>query len=214
MTVDQTKDGQTTLFVLGPPKGSGRQASNALRRSTDRGHTWTDLSTALIRAADSSGNGRIERMRRIATNQAQPDVLYLSADLRTASGGYRHGVFKSTDAGDSWTYLFPQPKSLDRIRDDRRKAKMPEYEPGWLPIEFSWGWGGNAMFLSTNQADPDQILWTDMGRTIGSKDGGTSWHGLYSKRGEDGYYGSRGLEATPISATGAATIAGRPGATR
>lgn len=184
-----------TLYVIGPSTGEGAETKGAIRRSTDGGETWTDLSSSFVVSAYD--DGKVMRMRNIVGNQARPEVIYVSADIQNSRGVYSYGIYKSTDAGDSWKFLFPSPETRTALRVHKRDAETPDFDPGWASIEFRWSWGGTAHDMTVSQSNSDHFLRTDMGRTIGTQDGGRSWRNLYSNRAEQpGHYGSRGLETT------------------
>lgn len=184
----------TLLYVLGSATNTGKQTTGAFFRSKDDGETWEDLSPLFVAGADPEG--RIVRMRRIETSRADPSTVYVSAEVRGAKGEWHYGMFKSIDAGDSWDFLFPKYEMHDEFRLQRHLAQFDHFEPGWVPLEFKWGWGGSALDMAVNPSDPDQLLWTDMGRTLGTSDGGKTWKNLYCNRGKPQHYGSRGLDVT------------------
>lgn len=192
-TINQDGQQTTILYALGKPIETGPKTKGAVWRSTDDGDTWEDLSPQFLAGADPAG--RIAWTRRIGVCASNPRTVYVSADAHGARGSWCHGVFKSTDAGESWKYLFPTHAMHDEFRLRKEKAKFDHFKPGWVPLEFTWGWGGNAMHLEVSATDADRLLWTDMGRTISTLDGGKTWQNLYCNRGELGHYGSRGLEA-------------------
>lgn len=182
------------LYALGKATGTGSDTSGAFWRSRDEGATWQDLSAQFLAGIDSEG--RIVQMRRVETSLADPDTIYVSADVRGKNDAWHYGMFKSTDAGDTWKFLFPQYEMYDAFRLQRQHAEFDHFDPGWVPLEFSWSWGGNAMNIALSPSDPNQLLWTDMGRTLGTQDGGNTWKNLYSKRDIPGSYSSRGLDVT------------------
>jgi photosystem II stability/assembly factor-like uncharacterized protein len=77
-------------------------SSPRVLKSTDSGSTWTEKSSGL---ALSSANHRVDRMS-IAIAPTRPNILYVAAGIDNGSfAGEVSHVFKSTDAGDSWTDL-------------------------------------------------------------------------------------------------------------
>ena len=182
------------LYALCTPSAESSGDNAAIWRSNDGGDRWEDLTSRFRAAVDVDGT--IVRMRRIETNRVSPERLYVSAEVRGSDGRWSYGVFHTADGGDSWEFLFPKQDVYDRLRRDGRRATFDHLQPGWIPLEFSWGWGGSPADLAVCQSHPDHVLWTDAGRTLGSQDGGRSWAALYSDRHNVGRYGSRGLEVT------------------
>ena len=188
--VEQT----TLLYALGTPSDTGTETTNAIFRSKDDGATWEDLSPQFVAGVDPGG--RIVRMRRIETSLADPNTAYVSAELRDVKGRWHYGMLKSIDAGDTWSFLFPRYEMHEEFRLQRHLAQFDDFEPGWVPLEFNWFLAGSAINMAVSPSDPDQLLWTDMGRTMGTQDGGKTWKGLYCNRGKPRYYNSRGLDVT------------------
>ncbi|MDA1017729.1 MAG: hypothetical protein O3A00_25135, partial [Planctomycetota bacterium] len=184
----------TLLYALGGATNTGSETTGAIFRSKDDGETWEDLSPQFVAGIDP--DGRIVRMRRIEACLADPNTAYVSAEIRGAKGEWHYGMFKSIDAGDSWSFLFPKYEMHDVFRLQGHLAQFDHFEPGWVPLEFSWGWGGTALDLAVSPSDPDQLLWTDMGRSLGTQDGGKTWKELYCNRGKLRHYSSRGLDVT------------------
>ncbi len=182
------------LFAIGKANGTGPETTNAIWRSTDGGESWQDMSQQFLASVDP--DGRIISMRRVESCGRTPSTLYISADVRNGRDHWYHGAFKSTDGGDSWQFLMPTPAMNDEFRQRHSEAEFEHFEPGWVPLEFTWWWGGNAMHFAVSPTDPDRLLWTDMGRTLATFDGGKTWRNLYCNRGELEHYSSRGLEVT------------------
>jgi photosystem II stability/assembly factor-like uncharacterized protein len=112
-------------------------------KSTDAGATWSSLDVAGI--VDST-MGRTS----IALCAAQPDVLYIGVSEVVGDGRtWLMGVFKSTDAGATWTKLI-------------------------VPFDYmvSQGWYDNIM--GVHPVNPD-IVYAGGVKLIRSSDGGATW---------------------------------------
>jgi photosystem II stability/assembly factor-like uncharacterized protein len=89
-------DPQILYAGLGTPGGA---SENGVYRTTDGGTTWTRMANGF----PSSGVGRIA----LALAPGAPSVLYaaIMAAFGTSNGGQLLGIWKSTDAGASWTRM-------------------------------------------------------------------------------------------------------------
>ncbi len=180
---------QFTLFVLGEPRQNAGVSAGAILSSTDGGTTWTDLSKNL--AAVAGTKGRIVKTESVACT-AHPSTVYVCADLRNGAGDYWDGVFTSADGGGTWTYSFPGPNILTLWRKQFDQWDVRFYSPDWITRELKWGWGGSTL----GAGEGGRVLRTDMGRLVGTDDGGKTWRQLFSdERGHD-CWSSRGLEVT------------------
>ena len=125
--------------------GSG----GGLFKSTDGGSTWHPLS-----------NGLPKDLSQIYVAIAPSDPHRLYATLSTASG--KLGVYRSDDAGDSWTQITTDPRPAGRIG------------------------GGD---LSIPKVDPKNadLLYVVSTVTMRSADGGKTWSGFRGAPGGDDY---------------------------
>ena len=125
--------------------GSG----GGLFKSTDGGSTWHALT-----------NGLPKDLSQIYVAIAPSDSRRLYATLSTAAG--KLGVYRSDDAGDSWTQITTDPRPSGRIG------------------------GGDLPIPKVDPKDPD-LLYVVSTVTMRSADGGKTWSGFRGAPGGDDY---------------------------
>lgn len=133
------------------PNSSGRayflSVSGNLYRSLDSGSTWTANSSAVAQYYHGDGG--------LAVDPSDDDIVYSAGYSAAAGGDIDHGVYRSNDAGASWTMV----KNLDT--------------PGT----------GDSGEVITGIVSPDSdkvvfitnINWGDSGAIYYSQDGGRNW---------------------------------------
>jgi photosystem II stability/assembly factor-like uncharacterized protein len=173
----RTSGGPLTLYAVTRVHGK----DGGLYLSHDGGALWSCVTPALRTAVKDLGDGF--RIRAIAANDVNANTLYVSVT------GPRYGVYKTEDGGQTFVYQLP---------GDHFKPIGGHYEAGWCTLDphFGFGWGAEAMDLAACATDPNLVLWTDDGRTIGTTDGGRTWQQLYTNHVKDNWWSSRGLEVT------------------
>ncbi|HEX4785880.1 MAG TPA: glycoside hydrolase, partial [Candidatus Sulfotelmatobacter sp.] len=125
--------------------GSG----GGLFKSTDGGSTWHPLN-----------NGLPKDLSQIYVAIAPSDPRRLYATLSTAAG--KLGVYRSDDAGDSWTQITNDPRPAGRIG------------------------GGDLSIPKVDPKNPD-LLYVVSTVTMRSADGGKTWSGFRGAPGGDDY---------------------------
>ncbi len=107
----------TTRGVLGVTSVNGGASSNVpgaapygLYKSTDSGATWTFLHNGTANGAEcnavpAAAACSLRGVRRVAVDPSDPDTLY--------AGSYARGVWRSNDAGATWTQIKPSLNSAD-----------------------------------------------------------------------------------------------------
>jgi photosystem II stability/assembly factor-like uncharacterized protein len=151
------------VAALGPAWKAG--GDRGLYKTTDGGATWK-----LIKAGANTKTGAID----IQIDPSNPDVLYLAMweRYRTPyslnSGGVGSGLFKSTDAGNTWTEIkgngYPEgPKGRIGLAISRSNPQIvyalteaASKEPG--PVKFQRGPPANGLYRSTDGGK----TWTQM----------------------------------------------------
>jgi photosystem II stability/assembly factor-like uncharacterized protein len=136
--------------------------------------------------------GKDAKVRAIATSLNHPEIAYASySDLRLDGRMWFSdkktwlGVAKTTDAGRSWTLVWKEDASA-----------APNVHDAWVTAEMGTDWGENPLELSVAEQDPNLCYGTDLGRTMVTSDGGSTWEARYSKRVPGGDWTSTGLDVT------------------
>ena len=181
------------LLAISDPVSPGEwyPGGRRLSKSVDGGKTWEDL-TANFSAAIK---GRISelRFRSVAIADVRPEVIYASANVQGPEAPWS-GEYKSGDGGKTWRIVLPSAEDRDRVY--ARRFEGTHIQEAWTATDphFSWGWGAEATYMAVCPKNPDVMIRTDDGRTIGTTDGGANWRQLYSDHVKDNWWASRGLE--------------------
>lgn len=135
----------------GPWENARFQGENSgLYKSTDGGDTWEELSEGLPSAAQ--GRGRIG----IGIAPSNTDLIFACVDARKNGG-----IYKSTDAGASWTL----------INTDRRL----------------WGRGSDFAEIEVHPTNPDRLYVGNIA-AYQSDDAGRTWTSIKGAPGGDDYH--------------------------
>ncbi len=124
--------------------------NSGLYKSADAGETWTQLTKGLPTA--KQGLGRIG----IGISRSNSNIIYATVDARENGG-----IYKSTDAGESWTF----------VHGDYRL----------------WGRGGDFAEIRVHPKNPDKLYVGNIA-SYTSDDGGKSWMSLKGAPGGDDYH--------------------------
>ena len=119
-------------------------ATSGLYKTIDGGENWVELTNGLPTQPDEKG--RIG----IAISESHPDILYA---FYASSDGRIQGIYKSEDAGDSWT-----EKSIRGINN----------------VPYIW-WFGRIII---DPLSPDEVYVTSL-NMFKSMDGGDSWDQVF-----------------------------------
>lgn len=124
--------------------------NSGLYKSTDGGETWRQLTKGLPGADE--GLGRIG----VGIAPSNSNIMFATVDARQNGG-----IYKSTDAGESW----------ELIHEDRRL----------------WGRGGDFAEIKIHPKNPDRIYVANIA-SYTSGDGGKTWSSLKGAPGGDDYH--------------------------
>ena len=130
--------------------------NGGIYKSTDGGTTWTKLAGGLPENIVQAN---------LAIAASRPDRLYAIL-ATTLTSGYQSGkgqaLYRSDDAGATWTAVTDDPRPLMRIG------------------------GGDLPMIAVDPQDPDVVYSTGI-VTVRSEDGGTTWTSLRGAPGGDDY---------------------------
>lgn len=135
-------------------------ANGAVLRSTDRGASWKKAGLPFKLGGNMPGRGMGERL---AVDPHDNDVLYLGAP----SG---HGLWRSTDAGATWSEVtaFPNPGNYAQDPGDTSGYASDNQGITWVTFDESTGGAGAATkTIYVGVADKENAVYrsTDAGAT-------------------------------------------------
>jgi photosystem II stability/assembly factor-like uncharacterized protein len=103
----------------------------------------TDDGCASFSLVDSFGTNANSRVMYIEVSRSNPDIIYLSQQPASGNNGQ---IWKTTDAGGSWTSL-PLPSGPNKRR---MLLALDAEDPNVLFVAFPQGNNGNKIFRTTN----------------------------------------------------------------
>jgi photosystem II stability/assembly factor-like uncharacterized protein len=160
-----------------------------IARSVDGGHAWLPLREGL------PGNSDEAFVLSLAIDPTQPSVLFAGTGGWVGNG---HGVFKSTDGGDTWSpanrgmvdyrisalaVVAQQPQTVYAGGDGGELFKSTDGGGTWTNLTDSLhtqaGSHSSIWYMALDPAKPETIyLLADRLGILTSSDGGTSWRVL------------------------------------
>lgn len=143
--------------------------------SSDAGATWQKCVLP--------GTGA--QVQAVGTGLHDARTAYLSYSELELDGKKWEGLAKTTDSGETWTLIW---------KDARDPAT--NVHDAWITERFGPDWGGNPLMLGVADGDPNLCYATDLGRTMKTIDGGTTWTAVYSRKLAEGGWTSTGLDVT------------------
>ncbi|MGV9841650.1 cellulose binding domain-containing protein [Streptomyces fungicidicus] len=151
--------------------------NGAVLRSTDRGASWKKADLPFKLGGNMPGRGMGERL---AVDPHDNDVLYLGAP----SG---HGLWRSTDAGATWSEVtsFPNPGNYVQDPSDTSGYASDNQGITWVTFDESTGSGGTATkTVYVGVADKENAVYR-------STDAGATWQRIAGQ--PTGYLAHKGV---------------------
>ena len=145
--------------------------------SNDSGRNW--------RPALLPGSGA--KVRAIATSREHGNVAYASYSDLSLDGKTWMGVARTQNAGASWELVW-------------KEAATPaaNVHDAWVTPQFGVDWGENPLEIGVSDHDSNLLYATDLGRTMKTSDGGTTWSAVYSRQVSHHGWVSSGLDVTNV----------------
>ena len=189
---------KSVLFVTMQSKAVKGAFTGGVFRSDDLGESWRSCMTAdsglntRLGKVDEWGSGDIAQYYDVVMPRNQTSVVYVPCEGTGYHPPYHNTVYKSTDSGRTWNYVF------------NSDPRYPDFncDAGWLKYDLGWG-NDIASGLDVCDADPDVLLRTENGATFVTHDGGKSWQASYTRLapgqkgpGKNAAWQSTGMEVT------------------
>jgi photosystem II stability/assembly factor-like uncharacterized protein len=183
-----TLAGEQILYCAIPSDSTGGVYHGGVYRSSDGGSSWESAMGSGINKhiglEDQWGDGSLPEYYVVQTVQDEPDLVYVS-NTGTAFWPPHHGtIYKSTDGGDNWDYCL----NWDPRNENYPVGDTCNLNCGWLPNEFTEGWGGhtdvysfNPYFFSVCPTDADVAMVVNYGQLWITRDGGNLWQYGYTE---------------------------------
>ncbi|MFH1069058.1 MAG: hypothetical protein V1794_05490 [Candidatus Glassbacteria bacterium] len=167
--------------------------------SGDGGQSWERVDERMAGLASIPADQVQQSFDYVATSTLDSRTAYLVCDRfmdKNPRGevGHWYGIFKTTDAGKSWSWVFREGGgSSDYTRRE-----------GWVAQNVHDSWSSQAfggefvrvICTGVFPADPEIAVFTDWYRAMKTADGGRTWSALYSETLPDSSVKSRGLDVT------------------
>ncbi len=143
--------------------------------SRDGGGSWTPSALP--------GNGA--EVRAIATSLNHPETAYASYSHLQIDGKTWMGVARTRDGGRTWSLVWKEDKTA-----------APNVHDAWISKLIGVDWSENPLEIGVADQDPKICYVTDLGRTMMTTDGGTSWRAAYSREVAGENWTTTGLDVT------------------
>jgi photosystem II stability/assembly factor-like uncharacterized protein len=173
-------------FPWGMSSGGGK---SGLWKSSDGGDTWTDISANP--GLPNTALGRIG----IAVSPVNPRRVYATVEAPDSAGQPRGGIFRSDDAGATWTRTSGDQRWQVRAwyystmtADPKNENTLYVNNLGtWRSVDAGRTWTrlpvphGDTHLLWIDPKDPQRMIHANDGGATVSYDGGASWSSIYNQ---------------------------------
>ncbi|MHB1048982.1 MAG: FlgD immunoglobulin-like domain containing protein [Bacteroidota bacterium] len=144
-------------------------AGSGLYKSTNRGTTWSDISSNLPDSVYSAEAGRYSRITALSPtiNPRDANEIFL-ATVFNENDGAPHRIFKTTDGGGTWTALAESLKAYDIFYDILDVKRIITSGPGgiFLSTDRGMNWtvqsnppAGRKFYLLDRHATKENIIY-------------------------------------------------------
>jgi photosystem II stability/assembly factor-like uncharacterized protein len=153
------------IVWAGTGEQNNRQSSSwggGVYRSTDGGETWTYL-----------GLHHTRSIARIVVHPADPNVAFVAAAGNLWTGNVERGVFKTTDAGKTWSkvlYIDTFTGATDLVMDPRDAGVL--YAATYQRLRKAYGFNGGGPGSAIYKTKDAGATWTKLENGIPSGDKG------------------------------------------
>lgn len=182
---DSTQRKLMLYAVSGKSYFNNKSEVSGIFFSDDNGRSWQNRQEGLT----SYCKGCTPEWRALATAPSHPQVVYVSYNNMADGDTISSGVAKSRDYGKTWQLVWKDVFFQNGYRVSNN------FSSGWLNERFGPSWGENPFSIGVAPSNPEVVYTTDFGRTVITRDGGSSWQQVYTRRKDKGWT-SRGLEVT------------------
>ena len=114
----------------------------------------------------TNGIRSLDALAFVGSAADRPDIVY--AGGQSLDTGWP-AIYRSANGGTNWTKVF-------------NGTQNGNVQTGWEGHrgDLDWSWGGGPLGFAVSPANPDQVVFCDMGFVHGTTNGGGSWQALYA----------------------------------
>ncbi len=198
--------GAMRFYAVVTPRGGGpggvggnEVSPGGVYISDDEGASWREVSPAISRLAENDPAEAKPSFAWVATASGDSRTAYVVCARFMDNNprgelGHWYGIVKTTDSGESWTWVQKAGGGSSRygVRDGFAAENMKD---SWVQEAFGAEYC-RAICIGVFPSDPSHAVFTDWYRSMKTDNGGASWTALYSENLPDGTVRSRGLDVT------------------
>ncbi len=158
----------TILYCSVPSSVEGGSLTGGIYRSTDGGASWQSAMGEGLnketKAFDEWAIGPVAQYRHVLTSDADPRLVYTFNTNTGIPPPHNATVFRSTDAGATWTATFQGDPRYPNCNVERDYTVC---EDGQFYQDVPWP--------AIDDRDPDRLILVTMGQCYLTVDGGKTW---------------------------------------